>query len=148
MFIFDAKSFKFIGPNGSLAVPSNDDLSCKLAMLVEGECTSSPINAANKFGLSRQRYFQLRKIFKEKGSLGLIKFNPGPKSNYRRTNELVCQIIRHRFLDPDASSDVVAQKLRQTGFKISKRSVDRVFSDFGLQKKTLLVSPRSNSKKR
>ena len=65
----------------------------------------------------------------------------GPKTNYRRTGELVRQVIRHRFLDPDASPDVIAQKLKQTGFVISTRSVERVIKEFGLQKKTLPVSP-------
>jgi hypothetical protein len=59
----------------------------------------------------------------------------GPKSNYRRTDEAVRQIIRHRFLDPLASAEVIAQRLRQTQFPISTRSVERVIADFGLQKK-------------
>jgi hypothetical protein len=53
------------------------------------------------------------------------------------------QVIRHRFLDPQASPDVIAQKLRQTGFEISTRSVERVISEYGLQKKTLSVHPTS-----
>jgi len=39
---------------------------------------------------------------------------PGPKSNYRRTPAVVNQVLRHRFLDPDASAEVIAQKLRQS----------------------------------
>ena len=35
--------------------------------------------------------------------------------------------------------DVIAQKLQQTGFRISVRSVDRIFEEYGLQKKTLQV---------
>ena len=50
-------------------------------------------------------------------------------------------MIRHRFLDPDASAEVIAQKLRQTGFAISTRSVQRVIDEYGLQKKTLPMSP-------
>jgi hypothetical protein len=52
-----------------------------------------------------------------------------------RTEEVVRQVIRHRFLDPDASADVIAQKLRQTGFGVSTRSVERIIEQFGLQKK-------------
>ena len=69
-----------------------------------------------------------------------------PKRNYRRSKEVVCQAIRHRFLDPDASSDVIAQKLRQCGLQISKRSVDRIFAECGLQKKTLQVPARSRTR--
>jgi hypothetical protein len=67
----------------------------------------------------------------------------GPKTNYRRTGEVERQVIRHRFLDPLASAEVIAQKLRQTGFAISRRSVARVIADYGLQKKTLSMSPSS-----
>ena len=59
----------------------------------------------------------------------------------KRTEEVVRQIIRHRFLDPDASARVIAQKLRQCDWEISTRSVQRVISQFGLQKRTPLVSP-------
>jgi hypothetical protein len=50
-------------------------------------------------------------------------------------------VIRHRFLDPDASAEVVAQKLCQSGWEISIRSVQRVIEEFGPQKKTLSVPP-------
>ncbi len=50
---------------------------------------------------------------------------------------------RRQLLDPLASAEVIAQKLRQTGFVISRRSVARVIGDYGLQKKTLSMSPSS-----
>ncbi len=134
----------FCGPHGSLAIPADDEISRKLAMLIEGECTSAgPKQAAQKFGFSRQRYFQLRAAFLQQGASALMSRPRGPKRNYRRSKEVVCQAIRHRFLDPDASSDVIAQKLQQCGFQISKRSVDRIFAEYGLQKKTLPVSASS-----
>jgi hypothetical protein len=139
-FTVDRESFA--GPGGSLAIQEDDEVALKIAMLIEGECgIAGPFSAARKFGFSRQRYFQLRTAFLQKGAAGLISQPRGPKTNYRRTDEVVCQIIRHRFLDPDASAEVIAQKLRQAGFKISVRSVNRVFAQFGLQKKTLQVSP-------
>ena len=40
-----------------------------------------------------------------------------PNATYVRTDEVVRQIsIRHRFLDPDATLDILAQKLRRAGF--------------------------------
>jgi hypothetical protein len=142
---YDITHDAFVGPGGSLPLRENDEVSWKLAMLVEGECGElGPSRAARKFGFSRQRYFQLRKGFLEKGAVALLSSQRGPKTNYRRSQEVVCQAIRHRFLDPDASSEVIAQKLRQCGFKISTRSVDRIFFDFGLQKKTVQVPPRSS----
>ncbi len=127
---------------GSLPIAEDDEITRKLAMLIDGECGPDGIDrAAAKFGFSRQRYFQLRTLFLDKGSRALLSSKRGPKTNYRRTQELVCQVIRHRFLDPDASTEVIAQKLRQCSFRISKRTVDRVITQFGLQKKTLSVPP-------
>lgn len=141
MMKFDVRGNRFTGPGGRLAILDDDEVSRKPAMLIEGECgEGGPAQAAAKFGFCRQRYFQLRCAFFEKGAFGLANRKRGPKTNYRRTEELVCQVIRHRFLDAEASSEVIAQKLRQCGFAISKRSVDRVFAQFGLPKKTLPVS--------
>ena len=140
----EIKAHEIVGPGGRLALRTDDEIARKLAMLMAGECERvGPALAARAFGYSRQRYFQLRAIYEQEGALGLRSDKRGPKRNYRRTNEVVCQVIRHRFLDPDASSEVVAQKLRQDGVPISKRSVDRVFFEYGLQKKTLSVSARA-----
>ena len=129
------------GPKGTLDVLEQDEITFKLAMLIEGECEGTgPSKAAKKFGYSRQRYFQLLHAFREQGAIGLKSDKRGPKTNYRRTDEVVRQVIRHRFLDPDASAQVIAQKLVQGGWPISTRSVERVIAEFGLQKKTAPVS--------
>ncbi len=129
------------GPHGELPVPQEDEVTWKLAMLFEGECEGlGPIAAARKFGFSKQRYYQLLHDFSQKGALALQSNKRGPKTNYRRTDEVVRQVIRYRFLDPDASPEVIGQKLRQTGHSISTRSVERVIAAYGLQKKTLRVS--------
>jgi hypothetical protein len=126
------------GPAGSLPVALDDDITLKLAMLYEGRCEGlGPTQAAAKFGYSKARYFQLLHRFETLGAAGLCRQLTGPKHNYRRTDEIVRQIIRHRFLDPEASPEVIAQKLRQTQHPLSIRSVQRVIADFGLQKKTL-----------
>lgn len=138
---FDHKEHALVGSGGVLDVPADDEITCKLAMLIEGECEGlGPSKAAEKFGFSKQRYFQLRAAFQECGALALQSQKRGPKSNYRRTAEVVRQIIRHRFLDPDASAEVIAQKLSQSGWPVSIRSVQRVIEEFGLQKKTLPMS--------
>jgi hypothetical protein len=135
---FDLKNHALIGTGGRLAVPRDDEVTRKLAMLIEGECEGlGPARAAKKFGFSKQRYFQLRTAFGELGAGSLQSRKRGPKTFYRRTAEVVRQVIRHRFLDPEASADVIAQKLSQGGWKISMRSVQRVIEEFGLQKKTL-----------
>lgn len=140
---FEITPDAFLGPNGSLSINPDDEVSSKLAMLVKGECgPDGPSHAAEEFGFSRQRYFQLRTLFHRHGAAGLVSHRRGPKTNYRRTREVVCQVVRYRFLDPEISGEVIAQKLRQSGFGISTRSVERVLAEFGLQKKTLSVSTR------
>jgi hypothetical protein len=137
MASLDPQLSQFVGTAGSLTVLPNDEVTLKLAMLLDGECNGlGPLHAAQKFGFSKQRYFQIRHAFAELGSLALSSQKRGPKRNYRRTDEVVRQIIRHRFLDPDASADVIAQKLRQAGWVISTRSVERSIAYYGLQKKT------------
>jgi len=53
------------------------------------------------------------------------------------------QIIRYRFLDRAASASVIGQKLRQDAWPISDRSVTRVITEFGLQKKGCINVGRS-----
>jgi hypothetical protein len=137
MVQFNLRRHALVGESGTIVVPPSDEVTRKLAMLIEGECEGlGPIAAARKFGFSKQRYFQLRETLLLEGAAALLSQKRGPKSNYRRTGELVRQVIRHRFLDPDATVEVIAQKLRQAGFEISTRSVQRVIEEFGLQKKT------------
>ncbi len=125
------------GPHGTLDVLENDEITVKLAMLFEGQCEGlGPTAAAKKYRFSKQRYFQLRRAFKERGAIALQSEQRGPKGNYRRTMEVIRQVIRHRFLDRDASAQVVAQRLTQGGWMISIRSVERIIAEFGLQKKT------------
>lgn len=141
---FDHQAHAIVSDHGALQVLHEDEVSRKLAMLIEGQCEGlGPSKAAEKYGFSKQRYFQLRQAYQKHGAQGLVSKLRGPKRNYRRTDELVRQVIRHRFLDPETSADVIAQKLRQTGFVISTRSVERAIAEYGLQKKTLSVPPSS-----
>jgi transposase len=133
---------RIVGPAGELIFPPGDELTPRLMMLVEGQCEGlGAAQAALKHGVTRQRYYQVLKRFEEGGMLALRPQKRGPKANHVRTDELQRQVIRHRFLDPDASADVIAQKLRQAGFQVSTRSVERVIEDYGLQKKTLPLPP-------
>ena len=139
---FELPERRIVGPVGELIIPSNDEITPRLMMLLEGECEGlGAAEAAGKHGVTRQRYYQVLKLFQEKGALALQTQKRGPKTNYVRTDEVERQVIRHRFLDPDATVDIIAQKLRQAGFPISTRSVERVIEKYGLQKKTLSLPP-------
>jgi transposase len=139
---FELLERRIVGPAGELVVPTGDEITPRLMMLLEGECEGlGAAEAADKHGLTRQRYYQVLKQFEQQGAVALHTQKRGPKTNYVRTDEVERQVIRHRFLDPDASVDIIAQKLRQAGFAISTRSVERVIEKYGLQKKTLSLPP-------
>lgn len=133
---------RFTGPGGSLPILQDDEVCRRLAMLMEGECEDlGPSLAARKYGFTRQRYYQILADFCAEGAEGLVLETPGPKTDYRRTDHVVRLVIRCRFLDPESSPAVIAQKIRQHNLSISTRSVERIIADFGLQKKTLRAEP-------
>jgi hypothetical protein len=105
---------RIVGPLGELIFPPDDLITPRLMMLVEGQCEGlGAAAAALKHGVTRQRYYQVLKQFEQGGASAIQPQRRGPKTNYVRTDELEKQVIRHRFLDPDASADVIAQKVRQ-----------------------------------
>jgi hypothetical protein len=137
MLHLDSQQGQLLGPSGALPLSAHDEVTRKLAMLIAGECLGlGPTEAAQVFGYSKQRYFQLRGAYAQQGAAALVNHRPGPGRHYRCTPEVVRQVVRHRFLDPEASAAVVAQKLTQGGLAVSTRSVERVIERFGLQKKT------------
>lgn len=143
MLTFQNQQPMLVGEVGQLPVRQDDEVTQKLAMLFEGQCETADITAVvRKFGYSRQRYYQLLQKFHAGGAVALQNQKTGPKHNYRRTQEVVRQVIRHLFLDREASPEVVAQKLRQLGNAISVRSVQRVVAEYGLQKKTPRGGPQ------
>lgn len=135
-----SNQFLLEGKAGFLPVFSNDKSLVKFAMLVEGECNGTgAIKAAKMYGYSKQRYYQILTDYKKNGEKALHDKKKGPKTNFIRSDDVINQIIRYRFLDPDSSAGVIAQKMRQTGVKVSQRSVERTISEFGLQKKTSFI---------
>lgn len=136
MLSLDLDARRLCGPSGELPTQGQDEVLQRLLMLIEGECFGLGATvAAAKYGLTRQRYYQVLNDFQREGSDGLRPRKRGPKTNYRRTPEVVRQVVRHRFLDEEASAAVIHQKLVQGGMKISERSVSRIIEDFGLQKR-------------
>jgi hypothetical protein len=143
---FQPQTHQLTGPAGSLPVAPTDRLAHRFLMLVEGECLEAKIaTIAAKYGYCRQRYYQFLEAYQGGGLHALEPKKTGPKSNYRRTDQVERQVLRYRLLDPDASPEVITQKLQQTHFRISQRSVHRVIADYGLQKKTLRAGPQKTA---
>lgn len=120
----------------TLEIDPNDSALWKMAMLFEAAFSldSTIEQISKKYGYTREYFYQVFDKFKALGSQGLQDKPTGPKKNSKRTPEVTKQIVRHRFMDPEASSEVIAQKMTQTGHPISQRSVQRVIQEFGLQK--------------
>jgi hypothetical protein len=125
-----------------LDLPQLDSSTKKLFMIIEGIYTIGVQESIRKYGYTEQRYYQLLKSFRKNGIKGLVNHKRGPQNNSIRTEPVINRIIRYRFLDPQSSSQVIAQKLRQEGFRLSARSVERTIQEYGLQKKTLQISSR------
>ena len=70
MLVIAGDSLRLEGPDGSLAVLQDDEITMKLAMLYEGQCEGlGPVAAAKKFGFTKQRYYQLLQAYSEKGAV-------------------------------------------------------------------------------
>jgi transposase len=116
-------------------VDPNDKQALKMAMLFEGHCTIGVQEAIKKYGYTEQRYYQLLSQYKKGGSDAIRDKKRGSEKQPVRTQDVVSQIIRMRFLDPLTSVEVITQKLNQMGYNVSVRSVERTITDYGLQKK-------------
>ena len=134
------------GPAGSFTIKSDDNLTKKIAMLIEVKCLGVKVkNVVKKYKITCSRYHQIKNAYESGGSNALVEKKRGPKNNYVRTETINNQIIRYRFLDPRITPEVIAQKLKQTGYNISIRSVERTITEFGLQKKN---TPFKSGKRR
>ncbi|RLD53592.1 MAG: hypothetical protein DRJ01_19185 [Bacteroidetes bacterium] len=127
-------------------IDPNDKLSVKIAMLFEGHCTIGVYEAIKKYGYTEQRYYQLLKEYNKKGSEGIRDKKRGSNKRPVRNKEITNQIIRHRFLDTEASTEVRSQKLKQNGYNVSVRSVERTITEYGLQKKLINLTLKKKKK--
>jgi transposase len=118
-------------------IDQKDNLAMKLSMLFEGHCTIGVKEAIKKYGYTEQRYYQLLAKYQEFGAQALIDKKSGSDKQPVRTKDVLNQIIRLRFLDPFSSAGVISQKMNQIGMKVSKRSVERTITEYGIQKKRM-----------
>lgn len=129
------------GPKGTLPIQANDKLGQRMAMLFEIVCLGRKAKeVAGKYTCTPARFSQLRKAFIKDGTEAITPQKTGPKTNYKRTENVVTQVVQYIVLDPAIKVDVIVQKLKQTGFHVSKSTVERIITEQGLQKKTLQIS--------
>ena len=134
---------RIVGPAGELIFPPDDVITPRLIMLIEGQCEG--LGAAEAAAQARPQqaaiFSSCSNSIVNREAQDSKATSPAPNATMSAPTRSIRQVIRHRFLDPDASVDVIAQKLRQAGFPVSTRSVDRVIEEYGLQKKTLSLPP-------
>jgi len=127
--------FSLSGPGGSLPVPPGDRVTLKMAMLYEGQCAGLGARAAAaKYGYTRQGYYKVLQQYRTQGAAAFFN-RPGPKTNYRRSEEVVRAVIRHRFQHPESPASELVRLLQAAGHRVGKRSVERVISEYGLQQR-------------
>lgn len=133
-----------------LTVSAQDPLLWKLSMILEAALSTdqSVEEIAGKYGYTREYFYQVKSRLTSHGSLGLADSPPGPKTNYARTPQITKQVILHRFLDPEANCQVIAQKMNQQGHPVSQRSVERIIGEYGLQKKGYIKQWRQSKANR
>lgn len=100
-------------------VNSHDKLAVKMAMLFEAHCTIGVKESIMKYGYTEQRFYQLKKKYEKGGTEEIRDKKRGSEKQPVRTEQVVNQIIRMRYLDPLASTDVLTQKLTQMGYNQS-----------------------------
>lgn len=146
----NCSQIKITSSRMSLEIDPSDTVLWKLAMLFDAihnpDTTIEDI--ASKYGYKRETFYQIFDKLKTGGSRSLENKPCGPKHNYKRTNEATKQAIRLRFLDPEANSEVITQKLKQIGFSISQRSIERIIGEYGLQKKGYIKQLREIQKQK
>lgn len=120
----------------TFTISPDDKLSLKVNMIMEYIYEGVSLNhIREKYGYTKQRFFQLLNTYKQFGIEALITKKTGPKRNRIRTESIENLIVRYKFLDSSMSAAVIAQKLKQQGISISQRSVMRTITEKGLSKK-------------
>ena len=144
-----AMSYYIENENGKkFEIKEGDTPAIKFIMLIEGETKIGRKAACKKYGYSEPRYFQILRSYKENGFSALINKKRGSEKKPVRTDEAIKKIINLRYLDPFASSQVIAQKLKQEGYTVSVRSVERTITEYGLQKKLMFLTKVKKKVKR
>lgn len=136
-------------PHGTLNIQAEDEVALKLALLFEGLHREGSLEAVTtKYGYTREYFYELLDRFNRQGSAGLCARKTGPKTARVRNQAVVKRIILHRFQDPEVSVAVIAQRLRQQGYRVTIRSIERTITEYGLQKKTLIGLPPTSRQHR
>lgn len=121
-----------------LNLQPEDKVTKKFLMLLESQGELGVTQACSKYGYTRQRYYQLLQAFRQWGMTGLMDKKSGPKPLSLQKEDLTKWVIRYKFQDNAITAAVIAQSLRQKGYKVSERNIQQIIIEYGLQKKTFI----------
>ncbi len=124
----------FEGPQGHFMVEAKDREALDLLMLYEGETSDISITElCRQYGYkSTESYYHKLSAFQKEGMKGLWRSRRGPRTNYRRTDEAVQRAIALRFEFPEKNAAEIQKMLQAEGFSLSVRSVERIFTSYGI----------------
>lgn len=140
MAILTVTKTEIIGAHGRLPLNAGDHAARKLVLLIMTTCLGDPVvDAVAACGYTRARFYQVRRDYLRGGTDALRRRKPGRTHNTVLTPDVEREVIRHLVLDADATPRVVTQRMAQQGTPVSQRSVERIVTNFRLQKKALRV---------
>ena len=133
------------GPGGALPLRPGDGAAADLAMLLEGETSGRPLEEVlASHGRSRSTYYEKLRRFRDQGLVGLMARPPGPRGPWRRTLEVVRFIVTSRLRDPSRGAADIAGELASLGHTVSRRSVERTLTQFGLTRSAVRTASAVN----
>lgn len=81
---------------------------------------------AERFGLSRQTFYEAERKLEETGLAGLVPKRPGPKGPHKLTEEVMAAVEAQRGDEPEVSSEALARYVEEHfGVSVHPRSIER-----------------------
>ncbi|MCP4604345.1 MAG: helix-turn-helix domain-containing protein [Proteobacteria bacterium] len=104
----------------------------------------SVAGACKLLGFSREYFYRLERMFKERGYIALLGSPKGGRPPLLALNqEIINFIIHRRFERPDLSGEQMHQEiLKHYKVDCSRRTVERIIEKMGIGKKGLLSTSR------
>jgi transposase len=85
--------------------------------------------AAERFGLSRQTFYEAERKMEAAGLGGLVPKRPGPKGPHKLTEEVMVAVEARRAEEPEASSEALARYVEERfGVSVHRRSIERALA--------------------
>ena len=115
---------------------AHDQLQVRYEMLRSHRVDEQKVAAiGQRYGVSRQTFYNLQERFLSEGTAGLLSRKPGPKGPSKLTRELL-QFVEQRFQqEPDlGGSSLVRQLEERFGVSFHKRTLEKLLKELRSKK--------------